>query len=1330
MKNIKYIIVSVLIILGLFSIGKAYAQLGGGGGTIETLDQFTSTTSPSAAITQRTYGKAFRLSGQSAGCGQFSSNGTLTSTGIACGSGGGSGTVNSGTTGQFPYYAANGTTLTATSTLFIDTAGNVGVGTSTPIATLTIQPPIAGRMAFYVATSTGDSVLETDGKTGFTGIGTTTAFAQLSVNPNALGSGIPEFVVGSSTKTHFIVTGSGNTGIGILSPTATLDIGSTAAAEMKFVTTASAGSIQGLFATGLRGTLTFGGGSGSDISITPASGGNTIISPGSTGIATGTPFAQLSVNTIAGSPAFAIGSSTGTQFIVDKVGNVGIGKSSPTSALDVSGGITLSGNLAITGSTANITSPFSALFKLVLGNGQAGFYSGGTNGMLIGTAGDGILTISNQQDATPKTVNLYVPASATLQFGGKDAASPSAMTIAAQNVVAGTSNTAGSNFTITGSQGTGTGVGGDIIFKTAPAGSTGSTQNALSTALTVSGTGFSTTTVVGLNINGQATSTSNVGYNITTGCFAISGTCVGGSGGGSGTVSSGLAGQLAWYASNGTTLTGTSTGQLTVGSLLATSTATSTIANLGGVLDASTFAGSDIYAKAQAAYTWAISNQWKNVTIKIPSGDYKNVTTKFHCDTNGFRCLLIGAPAGGTTIEWTGTATSTIINSGIQGAGIDHTSGCGIANITIVGNSYSTTSSPQIGIEVGGANGSDCTVLENVNVQHLGYGVVTSSNVYHYHWVNGVIRDNGQGILHYAASNSGEGFLYTNPFFVDGANNNAFACFQMADFASVSTHFDGGSFDDCQMKVGLQNIISMDGTHFERPSSAYGKFTPIDIGNSSYGNLVLNGVTFYNGAASSQPDEFIKTGGNVTLSGVTFFKGSGTTVTNAVTQIGSGIVSWKGINNTSGGVTNMISGYAFTPDGSTGSTLLASLNTIGNIGVGTSTPATLLDVYGDISLPYAQSIKTDNRFTTGNTILTTAFISPYDTTSLYTPGNSTGDNTVKITMQNDGRVGISSSTPFATLSVNGAAGLAQFVVGSSTATKLIVDKNGNVGLGTVSPTQQFEVKGTGSSDLTIQNNWLSTTGVWINLSTDGPSGIGTGGAGSNPWIAYSAASNQWFNGAAAGDINYRNANGTKINIGINDGFGTSNPSMTFSGSNVGINNSSPGKTLAVVGTMSVNGLSSATSKDAVCIDASTKEFVDSGNTTCITSSLKTKHDITSLSTSEALRDVMALKPVAFTYNDGGDRRVGFVAEEVNKVDPRLVEYASQDTTFPYASGVIKKGEPISVEYANITAVLVKAVQDIKTNGVTAKRSAEENWQWIVIGLLVLWNGYLTFKRKK
>jgi len=74
---------------------------------------------------------------------------------------------------------------------------------------------------------------------------------------------------------------------------------------------------------------------------------------------------------------------------------------------------------------------------------------------------------------------------ANLRLGAADAATPVAQTLSVQSVVAGTTNTAGTNLTITGSQGTGTGAGGSLIFQVAPAGSSGSAQNALATALTI-----------------------------------------------------------------------------------------------------------------------------------------------------------------------------------------------------------------------------------------------------------------------------------------------------------------------------------------------------------------------------------------------------------------------------------------------------------------------------------------------------------------------------------------------------------------------------------------------------------------------------------------------------------------------------------------------------------------------------------------------------------------------------------------------------------------------------------------------------------------------------
>ena len=70
-----------------------------------------------------------------------------------------------------------------------------------------------------------------------------------------------------------------------------------------------------------------------------------------------------------------------------------------------------------------------------------------------------------------------------------DAATAVAQTISVQSVVAGTTNTAGANLSINGSQGTGTGAGGSLLLRTAPAGSSGTAQNALVTAVAITSAG-------------------------------------------------------------------------------------------------------------------------------------------------------------------------------------------------------------------------------------------------------------------------------------------------------------------------------------------------------------------------------------------------------------------------------------------------------------------------------------------------------------------------------------------------------------------------------------------------------------------------------------------------------------------------------------------------------------------------------------------------------------------------------------------------------------------------------------------------------------------------
>ena len=133
--------------------------------------------------------------------------------------------------------------------------------------------------------------------------------------------------------------------------------------------------------------------------------------------------------------------------------------------------------------TGNVTQFNSVGGFIIAGNGSFGFTANATSAL---TTADTIFTRKG---------------AANLQFGAADAAAPVAQTLSVQSVVAGTTNIAGTDLTITGSQGTGTGAGGKITFSAANAGTSGSTQNPLVDRMRISGIDANTA-LFELNSNG------------------------------------------------------------------------------------------------------------------------------------------------------------------------------------------------------------------------------------------------------------------------------------------------------------------------------------------------------------------------------------------------------------------------------------------------------------------------------------------------------------------------------------------------------------------------------------------------------------------------------------------------------------------------------------------------------------------------------------------------------------------------------------------------------------------------------------------------------------
>ncbi|PIR84682.1 hypothetical protein COU16_00645, partial [Candidatus Kaiserbacteria bacterium CG10_big_fil_rev_8_21_14_0_10_47_16] len=177
--------------------------------------------------------------------------------GTCVGGGSGSGTVGSGTTGQLPYYAGSGTTLTATSSLFMAANGSIGIGTQTPSGKLHIND--ASDSSIYVqrtgssatsdwayngaymsfGTSNSDgfyfktvntsrmSIGGDGGNDGDVGIGTgvnPVTDTRLTVKGETASTGTTLSAIDSNDRSLFTVLNSGQVGVGTSTPYAKFSI--------------------------------------------------------------------------------------------------------------------------------------------------------------------------------------------------------------------------------------------------------------------------------------------------------------------------------------------------------------------------------------------------------------------------------------------------------------------------------------------------------------------------------------------------------------------------------------------------------------------------------------------------------------------------------------------------------------------------------------------------------------------------------------------------------------------------------------------------------------------------------------------------------------------------------------------------------------------------------------------------------------------------------------------------------------------------------------------------------------------------------------------------
>lgn len=282
---------------------------------------------------------------------------------------------------------------------------------------------------------------------------------------------------------------------------------------------------------------------------------------------------------------------------------------------------------------------------------------------------------------------------------------------------------------------------------------------------------------------------------------------------------------------------------------------------------------------------------------------------------------------------------------------------------------------------------------------------------------------------------------------------------------------------------------------------------------------------------------------------------------------------------------------------------------------------------------------------------------------------------------------------------------------------------GSTGAGGNNSSATGGVAGTGnSSGGTVTNgangsNNSGTTGGAGGASGDGTAGGAAPGGGGTSGSGGAGNTNTSGIGGAGGD-GYVTVVSTVADIGpfpaltivpiVNSfgdsnqfiGIGTSTPFATFS---VNAASSSPvfsfgrSRYLDTTGNISTtsdfsmdqyghifaNSLSAAVSGNVtLCINTTSFQvFQGSSNTNCTPSSEDYKIDIAT--STAGIDELMRLNPVSFYFKEGDTKQnLGFIAQEVQLIDPRLVETNPDDT-------------PRGLRLDNFMGLVVKAIQDLK-----------------------------------
>jgi hypothetical protein len=441
--------------------------------------------------------------------------------------------------------------------------------------------------------------------------------------------------------------------------------------------------------------------------------------------------------------------------------------------------------------------------------------------------------------------------------------------------------------------------------------------------------------------------------------------------------------------------------------------------------------------------------------------------------------------------------------------------------------------------------------------------------------------------------------------------------------------------------------------------SAYGTFS---IGNANTAGAESASLDFDTRSGVAAPFRFFVSAPSAgSVDAMDIFNDTAVQIGTANSEIASTRFAVVGGGNTS-------STYAAQFKNSSNTSLLTVRND-GNVGIGTTSPATNLSVSGNGYLTGGLGVGVEN--TTAGTLQTT--------------GNATLGGNVFIPTGDSYNFGGSNNY------ISGAGSNMTFT-GFSNSTFTFEDIQSGDTL-TIKPTtgafQALEFVGnTPQATTTVIGNSSSNSGGGSNLLVQGGNSLvspqfGGGNAGSLLLRNGIPTDNSQGHGGTAGyiDLGVYNANSTTTPI---DAMRITNTG------NIGIGTTNPYSLLQVTGPDTAS-----TTAFAVVNSASTTVFsvFDNGNSTYSgsifqSSDQRLKTDVTSLDASSSLSAIELLNPVSYLRLDqpGTGENLGFIAQQVQQVFPQLVSTTSATALTP--------GGTLTLNYEGLISPIVSAIQEL------------------------------------